>query len=151
MSCSGTKCLVQVQNFTSGYKMSCSGAKFHFRVQNVLSRCKMSCLHRCKMSCLSAEFHIQVHNLIPTYVETRLWESQVFCRRLETILTQWIGSQPCDSFPHLLQGCQIFKPKIQIWVIFIGPFNGRFWYILCPFGLTAIWYFYGYLIYFMVI
>jgi hypothetical protein len=27
-----------------------------------------------------------------------------------------------------------FKPKIPIWVNFWGFFNGRCWYILCPFG-----------------
>jgi hypothetical protein len=46
------------------------------------------------------------------------------------------------------QGCQmwyIFKPKFQIWVDFGGPWNGKRWYILCPFG-----YYYGHLVYFTV-
>jgi hypothetical protein len=29
----------------------------------------------------------------------------------------------------------IFKPKIQIWVIFLGAYNGRCWFILWPFGI----------------
>jgi hypothetical protein len=29
----------------------------------------------------------------------------------------------------------IFKPKISIWVIFGGPWNGKGWYILLPFGI----------------
>jgi hypothetical protein len=29
----------------------------------------------------------------------------------------------------------IFKQKIPIWVNFGGPLNGKFWYILCPFGI----------------
>jgi hypothetical protein len=37
-----------------------------------------------------------------------------------------------------------FKPKIQIWVNFLGSFNERLRYILCPFGIcryfTVIWY-----------
>jgi hypothetical protein len=37
-----------------------------------------------------------------------------------------------------------FKPKIQIWENFGGTCNGRFWYILWPFGL-----FYGHLVYFV--
>jgi hypothetical protein len=40
----------------------------------------------------------------------------------------------------------IFKPKIQIWVNFGGYCNGRFWYILWPFGQFS-----GHLIYFMAI
>jgi hypothetical protein len=40
----------------------------------------------------------------------------------------------------------IFKPKIQIWVNFLGYCNGRCWYILCSFGV-----FYGHLPYFIVI
>jgi hypothetical protein len=46
-----------------------------------------------------------------------------------------------------------FKPKIIIWVNFGGTHNGRYWYILWPFGLY-IWYIlrpcgilYGYLVY----
>jgi hypothetical protein len=38
----------------------------------------------------------------------------------------------------------ILKPKIQIWVNFGGPCNGRCWYILWTFGL-----FYSHLTYFM--
>jgi hypothetical protein len=38
----------------------------------------------------------------------------------------------------------VFKPKI--WVNFGGPCNGRYWYILWPFGL-----FYGNLVYFVAI
>jgi hypothetical protein len=46
-------------------------------------------------------------------------------------------------------GCRVarwfvFKPKIQIWVNFGGSYNGKFWYILLPFGL-----FYCYWKYFM--
>jgi hypothetical protein len=40
----------------------------------------------------------------------------------------------------------IFKPKIPIWVNFGGPWVGKCWYILWPFGI-----FYGYLGYFMTI
>jgi hypothetical protein len=29
----------------------------------------------------------------------------------------------------------VFKPKIQIWLNFGGACNGRFWYILWPFGI----------------
>jgi hypothetical protein len=50
----------------------------------------------------------------------------------------------------------IFKPKIQIWVNFERPFNGRCWYILWPFGLfqsqlvyfVAIWFLWGFFVYF---
>jgi hypothetical protein len=42
----------------------------------------------------------------------------------------------------------VFKPKIQIWVNFGSTCNGRFWYILWPFGtfsdhvvyFIALWY-----------
>jgi hypothetical protein len=34
----------------------------------------------------------------------------------------------------------IFKPKIQIWVNFGGPWNGKYWQILWSFGI-----FYGHL------
>jgi hypothetical protein len=35
----------------------------------------------------------------------------------------------------------VFKPKIQIWVNYVGPGNGRCWYILWPFGQSPfIWY-----------
>jgi hypothetical protein len=40
----------------------------------------------------------------------------------------------------------IFKPKIPLWVNFGGPWVGKCWYILWPFGI-----FYGYLGYFMTI
>jgi hypothetical protein len=37
------------------------------------------------------------------------------------------------------QGCQmvglVFKPKIQIWINFGGPWNEKCWYILWPFGI----------------
>jgi hypothetical protein len=50
----------------------------------------------------------------------------------------------------------IFKPKILIGVYIRGPWNGKCWYILGPFGtfdshlvfLMAIWYNCGYLVYF---
>jgi hypothetical protein len=29
----------------------------------------------------------------------------------------------------------IFEPKIPIWVDFGGPWNGKCWYILWPFGI----------------
>jgi hypothetical protein len=29
----------------------------------------------------------------------------------------------------------IFKPKIPIWVNFGGPWNGKCWYILGPYGI----------------
>jgi hypothetical protein len=48
--------------------------------------------------------------------------------------------------------CNIFKPKIQIWVEFGWSCKGRRWYILWPLGLF--WYilwpfgiFYGHLVY----
>jgi hypothetical protein len=38
----------------------------------------------------------------------------------------------------------IFKPKIQIWVNFLGLWNGKCLYVYWSFGkLTAIWYFLG--------
>jgi hypothetical protein len=40
----------------------------------------------------------------------------------------------------------IFIPKIPIWVNFGGPWNGKGWYVLCPFGI-----FYGQVVYVMVI
>jgi hypothetical protein len=40
----------------------------------------------------------------------------------------------------------IFKPNIPNWVNFGGPWNGKYWYILCPFGI-----YYGHLEYFMAI
>jgi hypothetical protein len=40
----------------------------------------------------------------------------------------------------------VFKPKIPIWINLGGSCNGKFWNILCPFGL-----FYGHLKYFMAI
>jgi hypothetical protein len=53
----------------------------------------------------------------------------------------------------------IFKPKIPNWVNFGVSCNGRYWYILWPFGqFSAIWYivwhfgiFYGTLVYFMAL
>jgi hypothetical protein len=47
----------------------------------------------------------------------------------------------------LPDGTYIFKPKIPLWVNIGGTCNGRFWFILLPFGLlychlvyfTAIW------------
>jgi hypothetical protein len=44
------------------------------------------------------------------------------------------------------QGCQIFKPKIPIWENLGGPWKGKCWYILCPFGIH-----YGHPEYFMAI
>jgi hypothetical protein len=41
----------------------------------------------------------------------------------------------------LPDGIHIFKPKIPIWVNFDGPCNGRYCYILRPFGV-----FYGHLV-----
>jgi hypothetical protein len=38
-----------------------------------------------------------------------------------------------------------FKPKIPIWVNFGMPYNKKYLYILCPFGI-----YYGHLVYFMV-
>jgi hypothetical protein len=38
----------------------------------------------------------------------------------------------------------IFEPKIPIWVNFGGSFNGRYWCIVCLFGLfTAVWFIFG--------
>jgi hypothetical protein len=35
----------------------------------------------------------------------------------------------------------VFIPKLPIWVIFGGPWSGKCWHILCPFGIfSAIWY-----------
>jgi hypothetical protein len=48
--------------------------------------------------------------------------------------------------PAHIQGSQILKPKILIWVIFGGICNGSGWYIVWPFGL-----FYGNLVYFEAI
>jgi hypothetical protein len=50
------------------------------------------------------------------------------------------------------QGCvfarvarwHIFKPKILIWVYYGGSCNGRYWYILWPFGI-----FYSHVVYFV--
>jgi hypothetical protein len=67
---------------------------------------------------------------------------------------------PTQSFPMqtqvkkcrkecVSQGCQtvfIFEPKIPIWVNFGGPYIGKRWYILWPFGI-----FYGNWGYFMTI
>jgi hypothetical protein len=58
------------------------------------------------------------------------------------------------------QGCQIFLPKILIRVYFVGPWRGKCWYIVCPFGTFGVFYgrlaflwsfgiFYGHLVYFM--
>jgi hypothetical protein len=38
----------------------------------------------------------------------------------------------------------VFKPKIPIWVIFGGPWNGKCWYILWSFGKVC-----GHLVYLM--
>jgi hypothetical protein len=40
----------------------------------------------------------------------------------------------------------IFKPKIPIWINFVGPFNGKCWYILLPFALS-----YSHLVFFVAI
>jgi hypothetical protein len=40
-----------------------------------------------------------------------------------------------DSIPTRVARCFIFKPKIPIWVNFGGPWNGKGWYILWPFGI----------------
>jgi hypothetical protein len=45
---------------------------------------------------------------------------------------------------NYIQGCQIFKPKIQIWVNFGGSCNERCWYILWTLGLFC-----GLLVYLM--
>jgi hypothetical protein len=37
----------------------------------------------------------------------------------------------------------IFKPKFPIWVNFGGPWNGKGWYVIRPFGI-----YYGHLVYF---
>jgi hypothetical protein len=61
----------------------------------------------------------------------------------------------------LPDGIHIFKPKIQIWENFGGPWNGKGCYILWPFGITychlahfmaisnlvAIWYIFPILVY----
>jgi hypothetical protein len=54
-----------------------------------------------------------------------------------------------DGFQHFLTRDArwfVFKPKIQNWVNFGGPFNGKCRYILWPFGI-----FYDHLEYFMAI
>jgi hypothetical protein len=38
----------------------------------------------------------------------------------------------------------IFKPKLQIWVNFGGPWNGKYWHILWPFEI-----YYGHLVYYI--
>jgi hypothetical protein len=47
-----------------------------------------------------------------------------------------------------VQGCQMvyFQTQIPIWVNFGGYFNGRFWYILWPFGVFC-----SHLVYFVAI
>jgi hypothetical protein len=40
----------------------------------------------------------------------------------------------------------IFKPKIPIWKNFGGPWNGKGWHILLPFGI-----YYDHVVYFMAI
>jgi hypothetical protein len=40
----------------------------------------------------------------------------------------------------------VFKPKISIWVNFGGPWNGKGWHTVWPFGI-----YYGHLVYFMAI
>jgi hypothetical protein len=39
----------------------------------------------------------------------------------------------------------LFYTKIPIWVYFGGPWNGKCWYVLCPFGI-----FYGHVVHAMV-
>jgi hypothetical protein len=36
---------------------------------------------------------------------------------------------------HRVARWYIFKPKIPTWVNFGGPWNGKGWYILWPFGI----------------
>jgi hypothetical protein len=33
----------------------------------------------------------------------------------------------------------IFRPKIPIWVHFVGAWNGKSWYTLRPFGIGILW------------
>jgi hypothetical protein len=42
-----------------------------------------------------------------------------------------------DCVTHAIQGCQMayFLTKNLIWVNFVGSCNGRYWYILWPFGI----------------
>jgi hypothetical protein len=50
------------------------------------------------------------------------------------------------SIPSRVARWHIFKPKFPIWVNFGGPWVGKCWYILWPFGI-----FYGYLGYVITI
>jgi hypothetical protein len=45
-----------------------------------------------------------------------------------------------------LPDCLFSKSKVLIWVNFVGPCNGRYWYILWLFCLS-----YGHLVYFSVL
>jgi hypothetical protein len=71
---------------------------------------------------------------------------------MEPILPRTSAATQARSFSSSLALCSrdargfVFKPKIPIWVNFGGYWNGKCWYILCPFGL-----FYGNLVYFVVI
>jgi hypothetical protein len=55
-----------------------------------------------------------------------------------------------NRLPNRVARWYIFKPKIPIWVNFLGACNGRGWYILWPFGLFYGHFgiFVGYLLYF---
>jgi hypothetical protein len=50
----------------------------------------------------------------------------------------------CHVAPCRVARWSVFKPKIRIWANFGGPWNGKCWYILWPFGI-----FYGLLVLFM--
>jgi hypothetical protein len=63
------------------------------------------------------------------------------------VLDQSFVSEPGSVEDPVIrtQGCQIFEPKIPIWVNFGRSCNVNSWYILWPLGI-----FYSYLVYFMV-
>jgi hypothetical protein len=70
------------------------------------------------------------------------WLPFSFAANLSVLTPRGIGSW--NSIGGRGARWHIFKPKIQIWVNFVGPGNGICWDILWTFGL-----FYSHLIYFM--
>jgi hypothetical protein len=86
-------------------------------------------------------------------------------KNLDNVKAKWVPEirKFCPNVPIVLVGTKvdlkndptvisrvarwyIFKPKIPVWVNFLGSCNGRSWYILQPFGI-----FYGCLVHLVVI
>jgi hypothetical protein len=98
--------------------------------------------------------------VVGTYVRQRMfvklhwtgpnvgWHRKNLCANKQIItkgslFSKWMGTSDSGLSIRVARWF-VFKPKIQIWVNFVGSCNGRCWYILWTLGP-----FYGLLLYFM--